>query len=586
MTAQAKPFCCGVWLMLVLTVLAPSQVLAAISAELRVGREPGRTRLVVDLSAPAAYQMFSLGDPARVVIDLQNTRLAGPVAPGLFAGTPVARLRTGTQADSRLRLVLDLAREDVARRIFTLAPNGNAGHRLVLDLLHEEPPSAAVAGAVDDADGTYRASAPAGTGELERPPRPAAVPEPVSAALASAGGSPRAISDLELGGYAELAAAYNTADPEHWSKLRARLEVQLSGRLDWGGRFKLSGRVDGDGAYSVENEFYSPAVQRDQRSDFSVREAYLDFGLGDWEYRLGRQHVVWGEMVGLFLADVVSARDTREFFLEEFETMRIPQWAVRAEHFAGNAHLELLWVPYPSYDEIGKPGADFYPFDVPAGTPVREVTPSRSKLSNHGLGGRFSYLVNGWDLSGFYYQSSDVAPTLYRTETGLELRHDRIRQVGATFSKGWRDVVLKGEAVHTSGRRFLSQDPAARFGLQESAALDYVLGLMLPRGDWRFDAQVYGRHVFDHDRALGFDANETGLTLLLNRRLGDRGEVELLYLAGLNRSDWSLQPSITWHLTQAWRLRFGADLFGGESLGLFGQYDDSDRVFIELRTWF
>jgi hypothetical protein len=66
-------------------------------------------------------------------------------------------------------------------------------------------------------------------------------------------------------------------------------------------------------------------------------------------------------MVGLFFADVVSARDMREFILPEFDQMRIPQWAARAEYFADDYHAELLWIPVASYDNIGKPGAEFYP---------------------------------------------------------------------------------------------------------------------------------------------------------------------------------------------------------------------------------
>ena len=60
----------------------------------------------------------------------------------------------------------------------------------------------------------------------------------------------------------------------------------------------------------------------------------------------------------------------------------------------------------------------------------------------------------------------------------------------------------------------------------------------------------------------------------------------MLYLTGLNRNDWSLQPRVSWSVTQEWRLQFGADLFGGDEVGLFGQYDASDRVFVELRRWF
>jgi hypothetical protein len=89
-------------------------------------------------------------------------------------------------------------------------------------------------------------------------------------------------------------------------------------------------------------------------------ETYLDLSLPrSWELRLGRQHVVWGEVVGLFFADVVSARDLRDFILPDFEILRIPQWAARAEWFGADTHFELLWIPFPSYDDIGKQGAEF-----------------------------------------------------------------------------------------------------------------------------------------------------------------------------------------------------------------------------------
>jgi len=52
-------------------------------------------------------------------------------------------------------------------------------------------------------------------------------------------------------------------------------------------------------------------------------------------FRLGRQHIVWGEMVGLFFADVVSAKDMRQFILPDFDMIRIPQWAARAEFLRG-----------------------------------------------------------------------------------------------------------------------------------------------------------------------------------------------------------------------------------------------------------
>ncbi len=102
-------------------------------------------------------------------------------------------------------------------------------------------------------------------------------------------------------------------------------------------------------------------MRQDQRYDFFLRENYLDISAGNFDFRLGRQHVIWGEMVGLFFADVVSAKDMREFILPAFDILRIPQWAMRAEYSKNDIHAEVLWIPVPTLDEIGKPGADFYP---------------------------------------------------------------------------------------------------------------------------------------------------------------------------------------------------------------------------------
>ena len=310
-----------------------------------------------------------------------------------------------------------------------------------------------------------------------------------------------------LRGFLDFSAARAYESPSHWSKLRARANLESTGRLSERVKWKLSARLDADAAPDIESDIYPSAVRRDLRHEAMIREAYVDISHGNWDYRLGRQHVVWGEMVGLFFADVVSPRDLREFLLPEFDQMRIPQWAARAEHFGDDWHVEALWIPFPSYDDIGKPGGEFYPFSVPAGAKIAGEDKPSNRLGNMNWGLRGSTLVNGWDVSTFYYRSTDITQTLYRTSVAplvFEPRHDRIRQIGATFSKDMGSFVFKGEAVHTHGRKFNTTDPAARFGLQSSGTLDYVLGVDVPiRGTWRVNAQYYARTFLDHSAAIG-----------------------------------------------------------------------------------
>ncbi|WP_228720669.1 DUF1302 family protein [Nitrogeniibacter mangrovi] len=391
-------------------------------------------------------------------------------------------------------------------------------------------------------------------------------------------------------GFVEFSAARAYESPSHWSKLRARGVLGMTGRLGDAAKWKISGRLDADMAPAVESDIYPTAVERDLRDEFMVREAYVDFAAGGLDYRVGRQHVVWGEMVGLFFADVVSARDLREFYLPEFDQMRTPQWAVRAEHFGDDWHLEALWIPVPSYDDIGKPGGEFYPFLAPAGARIAHEDKPGNRPGNMNWGLRASRLIDGWDLSAFYYRSTDITQTFYRTSDAplvFTPRHDRIRQVGATFSKDLGSFVLKGEAVHTHGRKFNTNNPAAPYGLEASDTLDYVVGVDVPIGaDWRVNAQYYGRTYYGHNDWMDWDRNEQGWTLLVNHAFTDALEAEVLMVSALNREDYMIRPKVVWQMTPVWRGIAGFDIFGGDTYGVFGRYDDKDRAYLEVRRDF
>jgi len=396
-------------------------------------------------------------------------------------------------------------------------------------------------------------------------------------------------------GFAQMDLARTVADPAHGSKARLLLELNRQGSFSESVKWQIGGRFNYDAVYDRSSD-YPQSVKQDQRGAFSLRENYLDIASGDWDLRLGRQHVVWGEMVGLFFADVVSAKDMREFLLPEFELLRIPQWAARAEYFKNDWHAEALWIPAPSFDEIGKPGADFYPtlLPGPGGTVIQgEAKPAR-KLGNSNYGLRLSTLRNGWDVSGFYYHSIDSAATFYRDLVAgpaptfvYSPRHDTIDQVGGTLAKdlGW--TVLKGEAVYTDGRQFNVARLTQANGLVAQRTLDYALGLdFTPASDVRFNVQLFQRLYANHDPDILQERRESGASLLVNGKLRATLEGQVLLISSLNRSDYLIRPRLVWSYAQNWRLMGGVDVFHGPPTGLFGRYDRQDRVYAELRYSF
>ena len=72
----------------------------------------------------------------------------------------------------------------------------------------------------------------------------------------------------------------------------------------------------------------------------------------------------------------------------------------------------------------------------------------------------------------------------------------------------------------------------------------------------------------------------------LARALSPAHEVQVVAQWRDNRTDWLLRPRVTWNFERNWRLAIGADIFDGPPLGMFGQYDNRDRLYSEVRYSF
>ena len=106
---------------------------AAEVRDIRLWRAPDHTRLVFDLSAVVEYKLFILDAPERVVIDIADSSLATRLGDIEFKDSPITGLRSATRDGGLLRVVIDLNTRTLPKS-FTLEPNAEHGHRLVVDL--------------------------------------------------------------------------------------------------------------------------------------------------------------------------------------------------------------------------------------------------------------------------------------------------------------------------------------------------------------------------------------------------------------------------------------------------------------------
>jgi len=107
---------------------------------LRVWAGPGSTRVVLDLDRRVEYRLFTLDNPDRIVVDIDETRSPQELNLDTERSGVVRSLRYGIRNGTDLRVVLDLE-ESAKPQSFLLDPAGEYGHRLVIDLTPENAQS-------------------------------------------------------------------------------------------------------------------------------------------------------------------------------------------------------------------------------------------------------------------------------------------------------------------------------------------------------------------------------------------------------------------------------------------------------------
>ncbi len=106
----------------------------------RVWPSPDETRVVIDVQSEVSFTYFTLTSPERLVIDLKNTSSKSKLPMKVTDSEVLTKIRSSSPPNKQTyRLVFELKKKSSAK-LFTLAPTpgGQYGHRLVVDLPHEQ----------------------------------------------------------------------------------------------------------------------------------------------------------------------------------------------------------------------------------------------------------------------------------------------------------------------------------------------------------------------------------------------------------------------------------------------------------------
>ena len=418
----------------------------------------------------------------------------------------------------------------------------------------------------------------------------------------------------------------------HANKLESRLIPELNYQLSDGWQMTMIGEIRYD-SFANLNSFknrpdsYSSIngpILTNSTGSFAIKEWYFDSEIGDSFWRIGKQQVVWGQADGLKILDVVNPQSFSEFILQDFEDSRIPLWMLNIDAtIDDDSSIQFLWIPDTTYNEFAEEGSIYNASSELLRPDLAEATllgfnkdKPTSAFSDGDFGIRVSSFLNGWDLTLNWLYHYHDSPVISQQETQqgvlLESRYFRNHLIGASASNAFGDFTIRAEVGYNNETyhytrqanlttEFTTTDFATTnlaitesdqnsSGVHQSDEFASVIGL-----DWQgienamLSVQWFQSHLFDypHDsKIIRKQQINTFSFLYRHSFINETLEFELLALHGLEYADNSFQLKLSYQLESNVDLWVGVDVFSGNSNGLFGQFDQTDRLTLGWRWGF
>lgn len=338
---------------------------------------------------------------------------------------------------------------------------------------------------------------------------------------------------------------------------------------------------------------------QNQELEPGLRQAYLDIFLHSLDIRIGKQQIIWGKAEGVFITDVISPKDMREFLLPDFDEIRMGVTALKVDYYIGNNTLEFVFVPaftatkLPDRDSIWSPKIAY---NLP---PVFDNSQKElaQNLKNSEVFLKFSVLSSALDfeiMGGYMWDDDPAMHTVKSIDpvTGQAVsitvtpQHHRLGLFGGSFSTTLGGIVLRGEGAYYSGKYFPTLEQSIIDAMVEKNYIHYLLGLDFSLADIKMSLQFIQQAILDYDDYVVNDKFENTLTFLARKDfLRETLFFDLFAYIGLNNGDSLVRLKATYKLVDGFEILLGANIFGG-SEGRFGRYNDNDMLYMKFKYSF
>ncbi len=391
-------------------------------------------------------------------------------------------------------------------------------------------------------------------------------------------------TEIDVKGFVDTYHAVRIKKPNDFISSRTRLRMEMGVQED--NTFLFTS------CNAVHNNILSSL------SGIELREAFMEYTSESWDFRIGRQIIVWGKAFGIQITDIISPMDYTEFLARDYDDIRMPVDSLKVRILRDSINLEMIWLPVftPSILPEGdnpwavKPNMSS---DINV-TYFQDIIPCR-KFCNSEIGGKVSFYFPGVDMavSSFYtwadlpvMDKSISHDTNNTTNVIIQPHYHRLSFAGLEFSIPFNEFVLRSETAFYYGKHF--EPEALSEKLFKKNTINYLIGLdWSPYGNWMITAQFVDNFILDYNELIDNEEHTMVVTLNASKKLL-RETLALLtmFYCGINGKELFNRTSTDYALTDAIHVLTGFDIFSGNSDGMFGQFKDNTEVWLKAKYSF
>jgi hypothetical protein len=380
---------------------------------------------------------------------------------------------------------------------------------------------------------------------------------------------------FKFSGFADTYHALRSQSPYDFMSSRSRLRTEM-------GVTKGKSHL-----FASLNSVYNSILN--EQTGIELREAFFQYTSDKWDFKAGRQIVIWGVADGLRITDIVSPMDYTEFLAQDFDDIRIPVNAFKLKYYNSKLSAEAVFIPVSSFFII--PTSPENAWSV---IPYSENTDYRvdlqqypeKTLKNCEFGGRLSFFLSGIDFSVSALHTWNKLPVLryLGNQSGDTIniagQYNRMDMLGIDLSFPLGQFVFRGEIAEYFGEL---QETISSEEIERNTT-NFLIGIdWYPGSEWTISGQYSQKFIPEHMEIMTANENTAFSTLSISKSiLHSTLKLSTFGYYDLSNSGFFNRTSADYSLTDQIHLLAGYDWFHGDE-GMFSLYKDNSEIWVKAK---